>query len=385
MSGLLLFILGVQAMSAQAPGAPALWGGLSAGPYGVGWTVVQQVDSSRSLPGAGRARPVQVVVWYPARSSPSPASARMRVRDYVGLIAGERLTRAAEPGEMDSAIAALRSVMEANGVDSSAAGRWLSAPVAGERDAPAAQGRFPVVLIAQGNFHAAYHQAILAEYLTSHGYIVATTPSPTRITGPMTSDADVLPNARDQAADLRVALDVAAGRGGQRSRVAVVAHSFGARAALLFVLEGPGARGLVSLDGGIGTATARGWLPTEDTARLGAMRAPVLHFFETVEPEMKPDFTLLGRLRRTDRCLVEVRGMRHLHFTSLGPATGAIEGFAVGPATPDVLIRWRAVARGTLRFLDRALGSLGTPACPPADSTGGTVRHLPPAGAAGAH
>jgi pimeloyl-ACP methyl ester carboxylesterase len=38
------------------------------------------------------------------------------------------------------------------------------------------------------------------------------------------------------------------------TRVFVLAHSFGARAALLFAMHDPSVAGLVSLDGGIGTA-----------------------------------------------------------------------------------------------------------------------------------
>jgi predicted dienelactone hydrolase len=58
------------------------------------------------------------------------------------------------------------------------------------------------VVIAQGNGQSAKHQAVLAEYLASHGYVVATSPSPLRLGARMESEADVLPVAREQARDM---------------------------------------------------------------------------------------------------------------------------------------------------------------------------------------
>jgi predicted dienelactone hydrolase len=61
--------------------------------------------------------------------------------------------------------------------------QWLDAPMLAARDAPPGGGRFPLVLLEQGNGQTLRDQAPLAEYLASHGYVVATSPSPTLITG----------------------------------------------------------------------------------------------------------------------------------------------------------------------------------------------------------
>ena len=45
--------------------------------------------------------------------------------------------------------------------------------------------------VAQGNAQTVQDQAHLAEYLASYGYVVATTPSPMLITGPLTDESQV--------------------------------------------------------------------------------------------------------------------------------------------------------------------------------------------------
>ena len=87
---------------------------------------------------------------------------------------------------------------------------WLDAPMLATADPDPSGGRFPLVLVAQGNGQSAPDQAPLAEYLASHGYVVATSPSPMRISGPLVDEASVGARAEEQAADLaflRAALD----------------------------------------------------------------------------------------------------------------------------------------------------------------------------------
>src|SRR5439155_4627259 len=128
-------------------------------------------------------------------------------------------------GELDEFVAFLTS----HGAPAGAVQEWRGAPMLAARDARAASGRFPPVLLAQGNGQTLRDQAPLAEYLASHGYVVATCPSPMLITGPLTDDADIARRAEEQADDLafvRAALyqrpDVAG------ERIGLVGHSFGA-------------------------------------------------------------------------------------------------------------------------------------------------------------
>jgi dienelactone hydrolase len=332
--------IGASPLRAEAP--PALWAGLPAGPHAVGFRVIPTVDPSRRM--AGGLRPVQVAVWYPAATAASPA---LRYRDYV-LAAAEESTLA-PPADQGAAVARYSAFLERQGLSAEAVAAWLDAPLAARRDAPPASGRFPIVLIAQGNGGAVPDQAVLGEMLASHGFVVATTPSPIRLGFPMESDADVLPMARDQARDLQVALDAVRGMAGaDATRVGLVGYSFGSRAALLSAGR-PGVRALVSLDGGIGAATAKGWLPEAAFDRR-AVRIPILHVYEDVEEFMKPDFALLDSLARAPQTRVKVAGMHHMDLITYGFASASLPALGAS-ANADLGARLGAVSRYALFFL----------------------------------
>jgi len=317
-----------------------LQAGLHVGVLPVGFTLFLLTDSTRRMP-SGEPRPVTVGVWYPARAVAAP---RLTYREYFSL--------SPETGgrELDELVVFLTS----HGAQTDAVQEWLGAPMLAARDAPAAGGRFPLVLLAQGNGQTLRDQAPLAEYLASHGYVVATCPSPMLITGPLTDDADIARRAEEQADDLgfvRAALhqrpDVAG------DRIGLVGHSFGARGALLYEMREHRVAALVSLDGGIGTATGRAGFEAAPSFRAGSARAPILHFYEPLDKFMTPDFGLLRSLDSAERWLVRVPAMHHHQFTSLGAASMAFPqlrpALAATSATAD---EYGSVERATLDFLD---------------------------------
>jgi dienelactone hydrolase len=232
----------------------------------------------------------------------------------------------------------------------------LDSPMAATKGAAALTGRFPVVLIAQGNAQAAPDQAVLSEYLASYGYIVVTTPSP-MVETPMTSEDQVGVLAERQAHELDAALAAAGALrvGADVTRAGVVGHSFGARAALLLAMRNPRIRAVVSLDGGIGTATARGSFRAAPSFDARKATAPILHFYERLDQFMTPDFTLLNSLA-APKMIEEVVDMHHIHFTTLGflalraPELATLTG--AGPRIGDSLTR---LARGTLEFVETHL------------------------------
>jgi len=231
---------------------------------------------------------------------------------------------------------------------------WLDAPMLATADPDPSGGRFPLVLLAQGNGQSAPDQAPLAEYLASHGYVVATSPSPMRISEPLVDEASVGARAEEQAADLafvRAALDarpdVAPGP------VGIVAHSFGARGALLLAMRDSSVAALVSLDGGIGTATARASLESAPSFDARAARAPILHVYERLDRFMAPDLGLLRSLAAAKRWTVEAPSLHHHLFTDLGAAT--IGHASLRPAlgaSAETAVAYASVAGATLAFLD---------------------------------
>jgi dienelactone hydrolase len=337
-------------------------GALPTGRWPVGFTHLPAADTSRPLP-SGRPRPLDIGVWYPARAAATP---HLTYRSYFLLTPPLQDSLPADEAarrELDGFAGFLAS----HGASPAAVAAWLDAPMLATLDPPAAPGTFPLVLIAQGNGQSLHDQSPLCEYLASHGYVVATAPSPMRISGPLADEHAMGARASEQAQDLAFVLARAARRSDvDAGRVGLVGHSFGARAALLLGMREPRAAALVSLDGGIGTATGRSGLEHEPSFHPAALRAPVLHFYERLDPFMAPEFGLLRSLTMSDRWLVEVPAMHHHHFASLGAVSVTQPALAPALGATDETARaYLAVAGATLEFLDRFLGRRpGAPAWP---------------------
>jgi dienelactone hydrolase len=327
---------------------PALWSVLEPGPHAVGFTVVDLRDPARHAP-AGAGRPVQVSLWYPARDGAAPP---LRYADLVLVSASAATLATPNAASATGTLARYRGFLTSNGIPDTAATAWLDAPLLARRDARAAGGRFPLVLLAAGNGGAVEDQGVLGEFLASHGYVVATTPSPARLGDRMESDADVLPMARAQAADLAFALQAL--RRDPRvdaTRLAVVGYSFGARSGLLLAAREPAVRAFVSLDGGIGNASAGPWLGPGDLDRA-AFHVPLLHVYEDEDPALKPDFTLLDALA-APQWRVKIPGLGHMDLITLGFASATLPAMGTKSADRAALETRLATAFGTtLRFLD---------------------------------
>lgn len=282
----------------------------------------------------------------------------MTYREYVALTASDRHA-VKKPGEAEEekAVEEFRSFLLSAKLTADDASRVLAAPMTAFRDARAAKGRFPLVLLSQGNGQSAHDQAFLAETIASHGYVVATTPSASRISGPMNSEEEIAAKAEEQAGDLaRAAFEIKTRAELEEEGLAVVCHSFGARAGLLLAMSNSSVRALVSLDGGIGAKTGKGMLERSGLFNAKAMTAPVLHFYEDLDPFMAPDFSLLDSLEGSRRFFVKVPAMHHVHFTSVGSLASLAPSLASATgATEATAGSVEAVARSTVSFLDAAM------------------------------
>lgn len=337
--------------------APELWGLLEPGPHGVGYTVVEHIDSTRTVRNTDNKRPIQVTIWYPA-SSPFNAGAN-RYRNYYLLTVSQTNFNSPTAEEEDAAVERYISFMNSNEIPDTAAREWLSRPMAGMREAEPATGTFPLVLIAQGNFHSAYNQAILSEYLASHGYIVATTPSVSLIDGPLEETDQIYDYADTQAYDLQEAISATERRFEIRfDRIAVVGHSFGARAGFLLALRRH-TNAFVSLDGGIANRQGKEWLDRIEFDPE-SWTTPMLHLYQEVDSIVEPDFELLDTLSPVKPVAVRVDSVPHAGFTSLGFVAGTVPGFAIGQPADDIGGRAAEIAEATRRFLDDILKNKGS-------------------------
>lgn len=327
----------------------------------IGFRVLERLDSGRATPEHPQGRPLQIAVWYPAATAGAPLS----FRDLVALTATETSFR--KPSDAgtasESAVRAYRDFLGKAGASPDEVDGWLATRMKASRDAPPARGRAPLVLIAQGNGDSAADQAFLAEALALHGYVVATMPSQARIGGPMKSEDEIPGQADAQATDLAFAVSaLQADAHVQRGRYGLVAHSFGARSALLLAMRDSGAAALVSLDGGIGAKTGKGLIDKARGFDLSRANAPVLHLYEEADAFMTPDFDLLRSLERCDRWLVRVDSMRHVHFSSTGILVRAVPSIAARTSADGATAAaWDVVAESTASFLDQFLAKSAAP------------------------
>ncbi len=302
-----------------AAGIPSLGTGLHFGSDRVGFRRLGAAES-------------EVDVWYPAVRG----GRAMRFADSIGDTAGTA------------------GFLRHAGVPAAEVASLLDAPLAAHADAPARPGvAHPLVLVAQGNGQVAADQAVLCEFLASWGYVVTTTTSPMRWK-PMEKEDQVGSFAETQCGDLAAAVGVvAAAMPADTTRLAVVGHSFGARAALLLSMRNPRVRALVSLDGGIGTATALASFRAAPSFRIDAPLPSILHFYERLDAFMTPDFTLLHELAARSLDLREVHDLHHTQFTTYGFAVSHRPGLArVTHASANTARSARSVAEETRRFLD---------------------------------
>lgn len=351
--------------------APTLWGPLEPDGYAVRLdTLMRRAPARNGWAPAGR--PVQITIWSPATAR----GALLTYRDYIALTANQGSLEAATPEASTAAIARLTRFVTSMGSSEEAVRQWLDMPVAASWDAPRAPGRFPLVVIAQGNYHSAYNQAVLGEYLASHGYVVATSPSPL-VVEETPDSASLLTRARRQAADIEYVADVMRNRAGvDPLRVAVVGHSFGARAAFVAIVDGAPCRAFVSLDGGIANKLGNDWLAGTplDTAQL---RIPLLHIYQDRDSTVQPDFTLVRRWHRADRNLVRVDDMHHQYFTALGFVAAVDTALHVGPPVANLASKVGGVVQMTGAFLDAVLRrGATTPALPRANVAPFSTEHL---------
>jgi pimeloyl-ACP methyl ester carboxylesterase len=188
-SSLLLALLSTTLLAARglaAPPSPPLWGNLVPGPYRVGFRSIWQLDYSRryntvfddkTTYAAGKApRPILINTWYPAETSDEFKP--MPHRDYLAIQTEDpRLSRFAskliafEQGIVCKELTG-RSIAELTDRQRQLLEQFWDTPTASRRNAPSVDARFPLVVYHAGFGSSYQDNAVLCEYLASHGYVV---------------------------------------------------------------------------------------------------------------------------------------------------------------------------------------------------------------------
>jgi len=179
--GILLATLLMMASVLSAQEA-MLWGEIEPGPHGVGYMAIEHYDYARSfqpkrdyfgevIPGE-RGRPIQICIWYPAVVEADATPVIMS--DYAFTPPDDMRQYAFLAGIQGREIAFLHAILNNN---QTAVLEVLGTDMKAVRDADPVEDRFPLLVYHSDLGGGIAENAVMLEYLASHGFVVATTHS----------------------------------------------------------------------------------------------------------------------------------------------------------------------------------------------------------------
>ena len=148
---------------------PRFWGELRPGVHEVGF----QTFAAESSPGSAgwKPRPIEVSVWYPAQKG---NARRMTFGEYFQQ--AEDLRRRSAASEIDrndlKKTLSIAISGDSAAIPPETAQTILDSTMFARRDAPPANGRFPLVMWS-ARYGTTAAQSVMSEFLASHGYVVA--------------------------------------------------------------------------------------------------------------------------------------------------------------------------------------------------------------------
>ena len=349
----LLFIIYKPSFSQES----ILWGNLKPGKYKVGLKVIEKKDENRFID-SGKTRPIQTVIWFP--SNDISKSRPFLYKDYISLIAHEVNFNNSSDSSKEAVSLDYSKLLSSNGISSKAIEDFFYSKMKAHENAEPAEGSFPCVIVAQGNYNPAINLSILCEFLASHGYYTASCPSPMRITKPLTDTSQIFQYALDQEKDMKfIYNELKELKNVNPDKLGIIGYSFGGRSSFLMLNDMNNIKAFVSLDGGFADKIGSHWLDSIHINR-DEISTPILHFYQNIESYVIPDFTLLNSLKHSDRYLVKIKEMKHLFFSNIGMAIGTIPGFDFPEVEKDeVKQKYEFVCNTTLDFLNTFMKNEG--------------------------
>jgi dienelactone hydrolase len=299
-----------------------LWGDLKPGGYAVGYRAMHKFDRSRLfLPernyegeifAGERFRPLQIQFFYPAQA---PAGkAQMNYGDYLNVKANAPVTAILAEG-LKQRTFAIHDYYLGKYLQSQKQGlyeRLLKMRTAAIADAAAAQGSFPVIIYGGGAENSTDENAILWEYLASHGYIVAVVPSQGADRVSFSADAAGL---ETQTRDMEFLLEQArAFPQADSSRIGAMGFSYGGQAALLMAMRNPDIDAVVGLDPSFVSVSYSQPLKNSPFYSIEKTTAPILEIHRSDEKTVAYDVT--DALKYSKRHSFDVNGLNHIDFNN---------------------------------------------------------------------
>ncbi len=316
---LALLIFSHRFTAANAP----LWGSLKAGPYKVGFKLINVADYSRSsftkpgdndpLQSHDRGRQIRIYLWYPVSSSVSKPP--MLFEKYV-------LSSIEDFGPHQEAqsdifecveLPLVRGLLKENLID------LLQKPAAAIQKAPVADGLFPLIIFGQGLYYESpITHAVLCEYLASFGFVIAT--SPLMGTHSYLVDLNII-DLETQVRDMEFILSHCwRFRFVDKNRLGLIGFDLGSMSSLLLLMRNTDIDVFTSLDSGIMFKHNTELLKQSPYYCPEKLRIPIMHITRTkTENEnmnVIEDHSLFESAVYADISLLRFENMRHVDFTS---------------------------------------------------------------------
>jgi len=354
--GLFLLILWFRPATPSTDDKPLLWGHLEPGPYTIGFETLELVDHSRTFlhkydcEGMPRmiecGRPMQISIWYPA----------LRTASKAGVVFAEYIFPMPEDDDFFNLLADLQN----REIYSRLFGRLtnsyaliqdlMNVSMAAIREAPPVDSVFPLVIYFPDLNGTLTENVVLFEYLASHGFVVAVSPSL----------GTYLLNAEKSSIDLETAV-----RDGEfikavmhdrpyvdKKKTGVIGHSSGIAAALLATMRGSDLDAVVSLAGHGFDSTDLELLRSSIFYNPSRMRIPHL----LIAAGDAFDSAIVEPYRYSERYVAGMAGLTDDDLNAYGLLSKLIPdstGNLPGNGNP----RFEMVCRGILDFLGAYLNN----------------------------
>ena len=339
-------------------GSYPLWGNLKPGPNAVGFKVKLHYDYSRTfrtknnfegkVQSGPRARPIQTLVWYPAKKSSN--SKPMIFEEYANLVANELNF---DPPSMDAKQKSVQRYIQQRAgafqVSENGTRSLWSMQTAAIRDAPPQEGKFPLLIYAPGSSGTAFENSVFCEYMASHGYIVAALPS----MGAYARNASIdLTGFYAYMQDIEFVIGFMHDFPNvDYDRLGIAGFSMGGSAATLVQMRNTDIDAVVYFDTGIVFNIVEAWFRPSNYYDVNSLRAPQLYLTRSDSPGINANF--VDRIHYADvYSIMFDEGHRHVDFISEGMFAGLIPGYLTQAPPKDPRVLFETVCTYAHHFLD---------------------------------
>ncbi|MBD3217032.1 MAG: hypothetical protein GF310_02060 [candidate division Zixibacteria bacterium] len=283
---------------------PIVWGDLSPGQYAVGFKTFEKFDHSRTFQPKTdyfgekiegiRARPVQACLWYPAAAQD----------DEMSMNYGEYMFAYPEDDRLFNILSAIQNreiqMLFSRVRDQNIMLTISNTLFAAVRDAQPAEGKFPLVIYHPDIGGIYCNNAVLCEFLASHGYaVLSASPLGMKSVNVDEDHASLEFQARDKEFAWTLVKD-------QEfidfDRLALVGANSGGLMALEMQMRNTDVDAMVSIEGWLTQADKAEFCKNSPFLDPIRMHKPFLHI--SIGPQEELDYSLFESLKYSDRTLI---------------------------------------------------------------------------------